>query len=152
MDPQIRLKCENQLAIDEGKRLDVYRDTMGGLTVGIGHLIIQRDGLFEGDTISEERCNDLFQNDIDYAIDNCKRIYPAFDGFPVAAQQALVNMMFNIGGRMEQFKHFNNLVNLQCWSDVADFLFDNFKLWYSQVHGRAVRVEQLFRSINGKAV
>ena len=143
-----RKAIEETLIRDEGRELAVYADTLGNLTVGIGHLVIAKDGLFEGDTISDERCEELFQRDLDNAIADCKRIYPAFDGFPEQAQQAIVNMMFNLGGKMEGYKHFNNLVNLQCWDDVADFLLEKFPRWYEQVGRRAMRIEIQFRSIN----
>ena len=38
------------LALREGKRLDVYRDSRKKLTVGIGHLIVPADKLKLGDS------------------------------------------------------------------------------------------------------
>lgn len=62
-----------QLEIDEGKKLKVYYDTEGLLTVGIGHLIKNTDppeirNLKVGDSITEDQCRELFNNDLAIAI------------------------------------------------------------------------------------
>ncbi len=41
---------DSLLALREGKRLDVYRDSRKKLTVGIGHLIVPADKLKLGDS------------------------------------------------------------------------------------------------------
>lgn len=48
---------------EEGKRLTVYLDTEEHPTVGIGHKVVPTDQLQRGDTITEERCDKLFQAD-----------------------------------------------------------------------------------------
>ncbi|MDX1939665.1 MAG: glycoside hydrolase family protein [Saprospiraceae bacterium] len=52
------------LIAEEGRRNDVYRDTRGFLTVGIGHKVIPADNLVYGQTISNERIDSLFATDI----------------------------------------------------------------------------------------
>ena len=92
-----RQRIQAQLEIDEGRSLVVYKDSLGFPTVGIGHLVLAKDGLFVGDTISEDRCDQLFNDDLNSALSECHDLYQCFDSFPEDAQQALVNMMFNMG-------------------------------------------------------
>lgn len=47
----------------EGVRNDVYKDSKGFLTVGIGHLVQHADGLKFGDVISDDRIMQLFESD-----------------------------------------------------------------------------------------
>lgn len=51
----------------EGKRYDVYLDSVGKPTVGIGHLVVPEDKLKVGDIISEERVSAFFEKDIQKA-------------------------------------------------------------------------------------
>lgn len=52
----------------EGKRNKVYKDSLGKLTVGIGHLVTPDDNLKFGDTIDEHRIKQLFRQDSDTAL------------------------------------------------------------------------------------
>jgi len=54
---------EKLMADREGRRKDVYLDSVGKPTVGIGHLIVAADGLKMGDTITDQRIDDLFRKD-----------------------------------------------------------------------------------------
>lgn len=47
----------------EGYRNEVYLDSLGKPTVGIGHLVLPRDNLKVGDVISDTRVEQLFQAD-----------------------------------------------------------------------------------------
>ncbi|HEX3731192.1 MAG TPA: hypothetical protein VHV47_15375, partial [Opitutaceae bacterium] len=48
---------------EEGRRNDVYRDSLGKPTVGIGHLVQPGDDLKVGDRISDDRVEGFFQGD-----------------------------------------------------------------------------------------
>lgn len=47
----------------EGNRLKVYKDSLGKLTVGIGHLVTKNDNLNYRQEITEEQCEIFFLND-----------------------------------------------------------------------------------------
>lgn len=53
----------------EGLRYKVYLDTLGNPTVGIGHLVRDKDNLNVGDIITDDQVNDFFEGDIGPAID-----------------------------------------------------------------------------------
>jgi len=54
---------ENLMALREGRRTTVYRDSLQKLTVGIGHLVLDEDDLKEGDTISDKQVDTFFRKD-----------------------------------------------------------------------------------------
>lgn len=54
---------EDLMAHREGRRNDVYTDSLGKLTVGIGHLVLASDNLKLHDRISEEQITTFFNKD-----------------------------------------------------------------------------------------
>jgi lysozyme len=56
----------------EGYRLDVYLDSRGLPTVGIGHLVVAADKLKVGDTIDDARAMALFKTDSADAVSAAK--------------------------------------------------------------------------------
>lgn len=139
-------RLQNQLKIDEGVRLRVYADSLGKLTVGVGHLVLPADGLKAGDTITQERCDALFEADTARAISDCQKYlgFIGFDDLPDLIQEALVNLLFNLGvNRLLGFKKFLQAVRIGDYSRAADELVDS--LWHRQVGARALRIEEVFR-------
>jgi lysozyme len=139
---------ETQLKTDEGVRHTVYRDTLGNLTVGIGHLILPSDNIPEGSTISVERVADLFQHDLDTAIAGASMVFPAFVMLPEALQECIVNMLFNLGmTRFCTFKKFIAAVNIGDYWEAANQLRDS--KWYQQVGPRAQRIVATVQGLAG---
>ena len=101
-------KLRDQLKIDEGCVNSVYLDHLNLPTVGIGHLVTEWDdeyGKPVGTEVSEDRVNELFDQDVQVTIDECKLLYNNFDELPEEAQQIIANMMFNMGRpRLSRFK------------------------------------------------
>ena len=56
------------LKLREGVRNKVYKDSLGKLTVGVGHLVLPKDNLKLGDVISDERVNAFLREDARTAI------------------------------------------------------------------------------------
>ncbi len=56
----------------EGYRLDVYLDSVGKPTVGIGHLVVAADKLKVGDKIDDARAMEFFKKDTAWAISAAK--------------------------------------------------------------------------------
>jgi GH24 family phage-related lysozyme (muramidase) len=139
-------RLHDQLYGHEGENLTCYYDSLGNPTVGKGHLVTPRDIIEIGDSISKGHSERLFQNDIQQAVSDCKKLYAEFDAFPLPSKEALINMMFNMGyPKMHAFSGFNSTIYKQDWGMVADYLRNNFKKWYSQVGKRAQEVEGMFR-------
>ena len=105
-----------EISEDEGKILHCYTCSEGHKTVGIGHKVLQNDpesnlpvhGAYddvpEDQSIDEERCYELFEQDVKIAIDGCKAIYSNWEELPEEMQHILVNMCFQLGqGGLSKF-------------------------------------------------
>lgn len=65
--PYIKPNILEHLKLREGVRNQVYKDSLGNLTVGVGHLVTPEDNLKLGDMISEEQINAFLEKDLDEA-------------------------------------------------------------------------------------
>ena len=143
MSPEGKQRVMEQLKIDEGVVHEIYLDHLGLPTVGIGHLILESDpehGMEVGTPVSQARCEELFFQDLEIAIEECKVLYgDDWDGFPEEVQEILVNLLFNMGRpRLSQFKKMNNAIEAGDWKTAAVEGRDS--RWYNQVGNRAERL------------
>lgn len=71
-EPFEPMEYEPLLALREGRRNDVYHDSRGFLTVGIGHLVVPNDHLHFGDRITDARIDAFFAKDSADAMNHAK--------------------------------------------------------------------------------
>lgn len=142
-------KLREEIAYDEGSVNEIYLDHLGLPTFGIGHLVIDSDpehGQPVGTPVSEDRCNEAFDNDVQTVISDCNILYPDFDELPEEAQRIIANMMFNMGRpRLSKFKGMKRGVDARDWNAAADEMVDSN--WYRQVTKRADRLVARMRAI-----
>ena len=142
-------KLRDQLKIDEGCVNSVYLDHLNLPTVGIGHLVTEWDdeyGKPVGTEVSEDRVNELFDQDVQVTIDECKLLYNNFDELPEEAQQIIANMMFNMGRpRLSRFHKMKKAVDARDWEEAGNQMKDS--RWYDQVTTRAERLVKRMKAI-----
>ena len=142
-------KLREEIAYDEGSVNEIYLDHLGLPTFGIGHLVIDSDpeyGQPVGTPVSEDRCNEAFDNDVQTVIDDCNILYPDFDELPEEVQRIIANMMFNMGRpRLSKFKGMKRGVDARDWNAAADEMVDSN--WYRQVTKRADRLVARMRAV-----
>ena len=130
------------LKVDEGVKNEIYLDHLGLPTCGIGHLITEDDpehGLEVGTHIDDERVNELFDQDVQVTLGECRLLYNDFDDLPEEAQQIIANMMFNMGRpRLSKFKKMKEAVDGRDWIEAGNQMMDS--RWYKQVTTRADRL------------
>jgi len=135
-------KLREELKIDEGVKYEIYLDHLSLPTCGVGHLIKETDpenGLPVGTKIEEERVNELFDEDIQVTIQECKYLYNDFDDLPEEAQRIIANMMFNLGRpRLSRFLKMKQHVDNRDFVSASEEM-KNSK-WYRQVTNRAQRL------------
>ena len=127
-----------QLTTDEDKRHKPYRDTVGKLTIGVGRNLDDRG-------LSDDEIAYLLANDIKIVEKELDREMPWWRGMSDARQNAIANIVFNIG--MPRFKAFKkSIAALQDKNyELASIeLMDS--LWARQVGDRAARVTKLIRT------
>jgi GH24 family phage-related lysozyme (muramidase) len=132
-------RLRGQLIIDEGYRNKVYADSLGNLTVGIGHLVTKADNLKLGDVITNAQVDNLFNHDLRHAIEGAAGLVREFYELPPLIQEVLVNMCFNLGARgLSKFKRFLAAINRRDYGDAAEEMRGT--KWRRQVGVRADRL------------
>ena len=135
-------QLRKEIEADEGRRNDQYLCSEGHRTVGIGHLVTLKDPEYYdeiGDRITDERVNELFEQDIQVTIADCRIIFNNFDGMPEEAQHVFANMCFQLGRpRLSKFKRSIQLANDGHWLDCSDEILDS--RWAKQTPKRAERL------------
>ena len=142
-------QLREELKIDEGVKYEIYLATLGLPTCGIGHLIQSTDpehGLEVGTKVDEERVNELFDEDIQVTIQECKYLYNDFDDLPEEAQRIIANMMFNLGRpRLSRFLKMKQHVDNRDFVSASEEM-KNSK-WYRQVTNRAQRLVERMQNV-----
>ena len=137
----------------EGEVLEVYEDSLGYLTFGVGHLIKDGDaehGQPVGTPVSQERVDEVYDYDFDKHLDETIHLFESkggedFYALPENIQHVLVNMTFNLGGT--RFSKFNNMWKgvVECdWEKVAVEMEDS--RWFKQVGRRSVELQEMVRN------
>ena len=143
-------QLREELKVDEGVKYEIYLDHLGLPTCGIGHLIKENDsehGLEVGTEISEERVNELFDQDITETIEECKKLYYDFEDLPEEAQLIICNMMYNMGRpRLSRFHKMKRAVDNREWQEASNQMKDS--KWYKQVTNRAQRLVDRMENIS----
>tara|TARA_Y100001972_G_scaffold127337_1_gene183835 strand:+ start:1066 stop:1521 length:456 start_codon:yes stop_codon:yes gene_type:complete len=131
-----------ELARDEGIKYETYLDHLGLKTCGVGHLCREDEPEFDkplGASVSEERVNELFEQDIKITIDDCKKVYEDWDTMPEQAKRVCANMMFNLGyPRYSKFKKKIQAVKDGDWFEASVQMEES--KWFHQVPNRAKRL------------
>ena len=144
-------KLREEIKYDEGSVNEIYLDHLGLATFGIGHLVTEWDeeyGWEVGTPVSEDRCNEVFDSDIQVVLSDCEHLYPDFNDLPEEVQRIIANLMFNMGRpRLSKFKGMKAGVDARDWNKAADEMVDS--RWYRQVTNRAKRLVERMRKVNG---
>lgn len=126
----------------EGLRLKPYNCSADKLTIGYGRNLTDVG-------ISENEAMILLVHDMERALQDIRNVFPNFSDLPESRQDALTNMMFNLG--KPRFLRFCKMIEVvknvkkeQDWQLVADEAKDS--LWYSQVGIRAIEIVRLLRN------
>ena len=135
-------KLREELKADEGYKNEIYLDHLSLKTLGVGHLIKETDPEYDlevGTHIDDERVNELFEQDINVTIDECRKLYYDSDKLPEEAQHIIANMMFNMGRpRLSRFHKMKRAVENREWKEASNEMKDS--KWYRQVTNRADRL------------
>lgn len=131
----------NMLKRHEGFRGQIYKDSVGISTIGYGHNIEAREAEFtEG--VTEDAAEQLLLTDIGQAQTDIRSIFPNFSDFSEDRQNALTDMMFNLGKtRFSGFKKMIAAVNEDDWEEAAAQAKDS--KWHKQVGRRSIEIEKL---------
>ena len=142
-------QLRRELDEDEGCVYEIYLDHLGYPTFGIGHLVTKNDiefGWSVGTDVDEYRVHEVFEEDVQTVLSDCKKLYHNFYDLPEEVQLIIANMMFNMGlTRLSKFKGMKRGVDDCDWQAAADEMVDS--RWYRQVTNRAERLVKRMRKV-----
>lgn len=156
----------DMLRIDEGLKLELYKDTEGFWTIGIGQLITKNPSKdvarAELDKLMGRVCNGritrveaetLFNRSVEKARAGVMRnakLKPVYDSLDEVRRCALINMVFQMGeAGVAGFTNSLRLLQQKKWDEAAVNLAQS--RWYKQTPNRAKRVISTFKTGNWKA-
>ena len=145
---------KEQIKRHEGEVLEVYADSLGYLTLGVGHLIKEDDaehGQPAGTPVSQEVVDAYYESDFDKHVEETIHVFEGIGGddfyaLPEEIQHVLVNMTFNLGGT--RFAKFNNM-----WSAVVEGDWKRMAVemedsrWFGQVGRRSKELQEQVLSV-----
>ena len=146
-------KLIEKLIVHEGLRLQVYKDTLGIDTIGIGRNLedrgISKEELDELDIptidhiyeygITEADAMALAENDVQIVEEELLRAHPCVDRLDSVRQLILVDMAFNMGvPRLCKFQKMWNAIHEEDFPNAAKEMLDS--RWAVQVKSRAVKL------------
>jgi len=140
---------KEQIKRHEGEVLEIYKDSLGYLTFGVGHLVTEDDPEFgqpEGTPVSQERVDDVYAIDFIKHVNETKHVCEnnniEFDNLPEDIQHVLVNMCFNLGAnRLGKFRNMLYACSVSDWEEMAIQMEDS--KWFGQVGRRSVELKEM---------
>ena len=142
-----------KLIAHEGLRLQVYKDSLGIATIGIGRNLEDRgitpeelewmdipnmDTIYQYG-ISEADAMYLAQNDVQIVEQELLRAHPCVENLDAVRQLVLVDMAFNMGvPRLGKFKKMWAAIHENNFDEAAKEMLDS--RWANQVKSRATKL------------
>ena len=141
-------ECKEQIKRHEGEVLEIYEDSLGYKTLGVGHLCKPEDPEYTlevGTPIAQDVVDLYYRNDFDKHYKEAIHIYGGeeeFNKLPEPIQHVLVNMCFNLGGtRLSKFKNMLKACKNEDWQKMAVEMEDS--RWFNQVGGRSRELQMM---------
>jgi len=128
---------QEHLVWAEGERLDLYKDSVGIYTIGVGHNIQEKG-------VSKAVSRLMLKEDIQSVVDD-SRTLDYWHNLDSVRQLVVADMVFNLGlSRFLKFVNLNKALTIQDYNLAAVEMKDS--RWYRQVGRRAVRLVEAMKS------
>lgn len=142
-------QLKKEITADEGRVEEIYLDSEGYKTYGVGHLVLETEKehkLPVGHAIPAEKVDAAFECDLREAIIDCHHVFDNWTTLPDEVQYILVNMMFNLGRtRLSKFLLLRRAIRDLDWNKAAKEMMDS--KWYHQVPNRAQRLVERMKNV-----
>ena len=131
----------------EGYIREIYLDSEGYETFGVGHLVTELDVEHTwpvGTPVTDERILAVFEEDFLDALEDAESLVDGLYNHSDAVIRVLVNMAFNLGRtRLRQFKNMLAAIEARDYKKAADEMEDS--KWYTQVGRRSKELVNIMR-------
>ncbi|MDR6500302.1 GH24 family phage-related lysozyme (muramidase) [Burkholderia ambifaria] len=131
------LKLKAELTRDEDRRYRIYTDTVGKVSGGIGRNLTDKG-------FRDNEIDLMYQNDIAETEAWLDRNLSWWRSLDPVRQRVLMNMAFNMQGKLLGFRNFLAAAQRGDWGTAAAEMLDS--LWARQVGDRAKRLASMMRS------
>lgn len=134
---ELKALLYQQLSNDEGYRKFPYTDTVGKLTIGIGHNLTDRG-------LSDKAISFIFDEDVTQAEADARKLLGnyVFENLTLRRKAVIVNMAFNLGiERLSLFVNTLLAIKESRFGDAAHGMRNS--KWATQVGDRAKRLAQM---------
>ena len=145
-------KLQQQIKQLEGEVLEIYEDSLGYKTLGVGHLITEADDEFGqavGTSIDQDIVDGYFDADFYKHVDETIKVFGSQEDFhdlPEPIQHVLVDMCFNLGApRLAKFKNMLSACREHDWTQMAIQMEDS--RWYNQVGVRSRNLQTMVLNV-----
>ena len=128
------------ITLHEGRVGHAYEDSLGYLTIGVGHLIDSR----KGGRLPDEIIDVLFEFDLRQHTNELFSVLPWVRDLDSVRQAALIDMYFNLRRGLLGFKETLRHLQAGNWPAAADAMMDS--KWAVQVGTRAKRLSKMIRT------
>lgn len=129
-------KLKDQLIVHEGLKLKAYTDTVGKITIGVGHNITDL-GLTKSQVLG------ILDDDVANTL-KFLDTQPWFLALDEVRQRAIADMTFNLMEKILQFHGMIAALNSKDWNAAADHLLGS--LFAHQVGKRAEDLAKMIRT------
>ena len=140
--------CKQEIKRHEGEVLNIYEDSLGYKTLGVGHLCKPEDPEYDwavGTSVLQEVVDMYYEDDFDKHYMEAIHVFGShedWDNLPEVIQRVLVNMCFNLGGsRLSKFRNMLKACRNHDWKEMAVQMEDS--RWYRQVGRRSKELQDM---------
>ena len=141
-------KCKADIKRHEGEVLEIYEDSLGYKTLGVGHLCQPEDPEYDwegGTSVTQEVVDMYYEDDFNKHLKEAIHVFGTekeFYKLPEEIQHVLVNMCFNLGGtRLSKFRNMLKACRNHDWKEMAVQMEDS--RWYRQVGRRSIELQKI---------
>ncbi|MBU9469118.1 glycoside hydrolase family protein [Burkholderia multivorans] len=131
----VKLKAE--LTLDEGRRSRIYVDTVGKVSGGIGRNLTDKG-------FRDNEIDLMYQNDVAETEAWLDRNLPWWRSLDPVRQRVMMNMAFNMQGKLLTFVNTLAAIKRGDYATAADGMLAS--KWATQVGARATRLADMMRS------
>ena len=142
-------ELKEHIKYEEGIKYEIYNDSLGYKTFGVGHLVRASDpenNMEVGTEVSKERVDECFDADLQTAINDAETFCEEMQ-VDENIKECVTHMVFQLGlPRLNKFKNFKQaLLDGDIKTAQAEM---KDSLWYRQTTNRAERlIEKLGKSL-----
>lgn len=151
LSAEAKESLKDQLARHEGLKYTSYTDTVGKKTIGIGFNIddnssmakklfkewkLDYDKVYKGEQkLNDEQVKKLFEINLNIAKEVAKKYLSNFDSQPEEVKEVIINMAFNLGNKLYEFKKTKELLEKKQYKNASAEMLKSD--WAKQVGNRA---------------